>query len=73
MAECGTSVVHSTVHRWALKLLPVLEKAFLSRKRSVGKDQTTLLLLDAESRRAQTDSSLHRASANVVCCSSFMA
>jgi putative transposase len=37
MAERGTSVDHSTVHRWALKLLPVLEKAFRSRKRPVGK------------------------------------
>ncbi|MFL9967119.1 IS6 family transposase, partial [Paraburkholderia sediminicola] len=27
---------HSTVHRWALKLLPVLEKAFRRRKRPVG-------------------------------------
>jgi putative transposase len=37
MAERGTSVDHSTVHRWALKLLPVLEKAFRNRKRPVGK------------------------------------
>jgi transposase-like protein len=28
MAERGVSVDHSTVHRWAIKLLPVLEKAF---------------------------------------------
>ena len=28
---------HSTVHRWAIKLLPVLEKAFRRRKRPVGK------------------------------------
>lgn len=28
MAERGISVDHSTVHRWAIKLLPVLEKAF---------------------------------------------
>src|SRR5579864_2273468 len=37
MEERGVSVDHSTVHRWALKLLPVLEKAFRSRKRPVGK------------------------------------
>jgi putative transposase len=37
MAERGISVDHSTVHRWALKLLPVLEKAFRRRKRPVGK------------------------------------
>ncbi|MGF6805091.1 putative transposase [Paraburkholderia sp. Clong3] len=37
MAERGISVNHSTVHRWALKLLPVLEKAFRRHKRPVGK------------------------------------
>ncbi|NUY06103.1 IS6 family transposase [Paraburkholderia youngii] len=37
MAERGIAVDHSTVHRWALKLLPVLEKAFRRRKRTVGK------------------------------------
>ena len=33
MAERGISVDHSTVHRWAIKLLPVLEKAFRRSKR----------------------------------------
>jgi putative transposase len=37
VAERGICVDHSTVHRWALKLLPVLEKAFRRRKRPVGK------------------------------------
>lgn len=37
MAERGTSVDHSTVHRWALKLLPALHKVFHCRKRPVGK------------------------------------
>jgi putative transposase len=37
MAERGISVDHSTVHRWAIKLLPVLEKAFLRSKRKVGR------------------------------------
>jgi transposase-like protein len=37
MAERGIAVDHSTVHRWALKLLPVLEEAFRRRKRPVGK------------------------------------
>ncbi|HTF69860.1 MAG TPA: IS6 family transposase, partial [Edaphobacter sp.] len=37
MSERGISVDHSTVHRWAMKLLPVLEKVFRLRKRSVGK------------------------------------
>lgn len=37
VAERGICVDHSTVHRWALKLLPVLEKAFYRDKRPVGK------------------------------------
>jgi len=37
MAERGIAVDHSTVHRWAIKLLPVLEKAFCRCKRPVGK------------------------------------
>ncbi|WP_168787970.1 IS6 family transposase [Paraburkholderia aromaticivorans] len=37
MAERGIAVDHSTVHRWAIKLLPVLDKAFRCRKRSVGR------------------------------------
>ncbi|OUL95583.1 IS6 family transposase, partial [Paraburkholderia hospita] len=36
-AERGVSVDHSTVHRWAIKLLPALEKTFRGRKRPVGK------------------------------------
>jgi putative transposase len=37
MSERGISVDHSTVHRLAMKLLPVLEKVFRLRKRTVGK------------------------------------
>jgi hypothetical protein len=37
MAERGASVDHSTVHRWAIKLLPVLEKEFRRSKREVGR------------------------------------
>jgi transposase-like protein len=33
MAERGISVDHSTVHRWAIKVLPVLEKEFRHHKR----------------------------------------
>ncbi|MGF6289821.1 hypothetical protein QFZ98_001654 [Paraburkholderia youngii] len=33
MAGRGVSVEHSTLHRWAIKLLPVLEEAFRLRKR----------------------------------------
>jgi transposase-like protein len=36
MAERGIFVDHSTAHRWAIKLLPVLEKAFRRSKRKVG-------------------------------------
>jgi hypothetical protein len=36
MAERGISVDHSTVHRWALKLLPALNKIFRRSKRPVG-------------------------------------
>src|SRR5260221_13008584 len=37
MAERGITVDHSTLHRWAIKLLPVLEKTVDSCKRPVGK------------------------------------
>jgi len=36
MEERGIFVDHSTVHRWAMKLLPVLEAVFRQRKRPVG-------------------------------------
>ena len=36
MAERGVVVDHATVHRWSLKILPVLAKVFRRRKRSVG-------------------------------------
>jgi transposase-like protein len=35
MAERGIEVDHSTVHRWVIRLVPLLEKAFLKRKRPV--------------------------------------
>ncbi len=48
MAERGIEVNHSTVHRWAIKLLPVLEKAFRRRQRLVGNswrmDETYILV-----------------------------
>src|ERR1700760_4365614 len=37
MAERGVIVDHATVHRWALKILPVLAAVFRTRKRGVGK------------------------------------
>ena len=37
MAERGVFVDHATVHRWALKIVPVLAKVFRGRKRSIGK------------------------------------
>jgi putative transposase len=36
MAERGVSVDHATVHRWAIKILPVLAMVFRRRKRPVG-------------------------------------
>lgn len=35
MAERGVNVDHATVHRWALKILPVLAAVFRQRKRPV--------------------------------------
>jgi len=36
MAERGVCVDHATVHRWAIKILPVLAAAFRRRKRPVA-------------------------------------
>ena len=36
MQEPGVFVDHSTVHRWAIKMLPVLAVVFRKRKRLVG-------------------------------------
>ena len=36
MAERGVAVDHATVHRWAIKILPMLTAAFRRRKRPVG-------------------------------------
>ncbi|SCU75418.1 hypothetical protein CNECB9_2360015 [Cupriavidus necator] len=48
MAGRGVAVDHSTVHRWALKRLPALHKAFRRCKRPVGKswrmDETYILV-----------------------------
>jgi putative transposase len=37
MAERGVFVDHSTLHRWSIKMLPVLAAAFRRRKRPVGR------------------------------------
>jgi hypothetical protein len=37
MAERGVLVDHATVHRWAVKILPAVAKAFRRRKRPVDK------------------------------------
>jgi len=37
MQERGVVVDHATVHRWAVKMLPVLAKICRSRQRSVGR------------------------------------
>src|SRR5674536_10378 len=36
MQERGVFVEHTTVHRWAIKMLPVLAAVFRRRKRPVG-------------------------------------
>ncbi len=36
MQERGVFVDHSTIHRWIIKLVPVLEEAFRKRKRKRG-------------------------------------
>ena len=36
MAERGVFVDHSTLHRWSMKMWPVLAAAFRRRKRPVG-------------------------------------
>ena len=36
MQERGVSVDHSTVNRWAIRFLPLLEKVFRKHKRPVG-------------------------------------
>ena len=36
MAERGVSVDHATVHRWAIKILPLLAAVFRRRKHPVG-------------------------------------
>jgi putative transposase len=37
LAERGMDVDHSSVHRWVIKLVPLLEKAFRKHKRPVGR------------------------------------
>ena len=48
MQERGVFVDHTTIHRWALKILPVLAAAFRRRKRLVGNswrmDETYVLV-----------------------------
>ena len=48
MAERGVPVDHATVHRWSIKILPVLAAVFRTRKRPVGSswrmDETYILV-----------------------------
>lgn len=37
MAERGINVDHSTLHRWGIRLIPLVDKAFLRYKRPVGR------------------------------------
>ena len=36
MEECGICVDHSSINRWAIRFLPLLEKVFRKHKRPVG-------------------------------------
>ncbi|NPD70311.1 IS6 family transposase [Acetobacteraceae bacterium] len=36
MGERGVEVDHTTLHRWVLRYVPLLEKAFVARKRPIG-------------------------------------
>lgn len=48
MAEQGIPVDHATIHRWSIKMLPVLSAVFRTRKRPVGgswrMDETYILV-----------------------------
>jgi transposase-like protein len=59
MAERGIQVDHSTVHRWSIKLLPVLKKAFRHHKRPVGRswrvDETYIKVKQRGARYADQD------------------
>ena len=48
MQERGVFVDHATVHRWAIKVLPVLAAVFRRRKRPVGRswrmDETCIMV-----------------------------
>lgn len=37
IAERGIVVDHSTLHRWVIRLVPLLDKVFLRHKRPVGR------------------------------------
>ncbi|MBF4114258.1 IS66 family transposase, partial [Enterobacter cloacae] len=37
MAERGIIVDHSTLHRWVIRLVPLLDKAFRRHKRTAGR------------------------------------
>jgi putative transposase len=41
MAERGVIVDHSTLHRWVIRLVPLLDKVFRRHKRSVGRMDET--------------------------------
>jgi putative transposase len=56
MAECGVFVDHSTLHRWSIKMLPVLTAMFRQRKRPVGRSGVDLFsVLKVTVRRASND------------------
>ena len=58
MAERGVVVDHATVHRWAIKILPVLAAVF--RRRLRGGDERAAATGQARCQRLQDRHALHR-------------
>ena len=36
VVECGVVVDHATIHRWSIKMMPILAAVFRRRQRTVG-------------------------------------
>ena len=66
MAERGINVDHSTLHRWVIRLVPLLDKAFRRHKRHPGRrwrmDETYIKI------RGQWKGSVALRSHQVTCC-----
>lgn len=68
MQERGVCVDHATVHRWALKMLPVLAATFRQRRRPVGKSwRMRAIALHGEPEKITIDKSGANAAAIAGC------